>query len=198
MSIFYRRAIYKFPPFAIIHSQKGAPMSDAIPPAKKITMKTVVLYACGLVAGAVAAQLCFMFFLKADVAPRREAVAAVPAAVQPQVVPQQLPTPPVSGVVPTAAVPEVLPANPMNPANPESGLPLAHIPEQPESVSSAPPALALSGIFLADDSAYAIINDQVVKAGDKVKNCTVKMIGTSEVAVECQGEKVTLSTRSLR
>ena len=42
----------------------------------------------------------------------------------------------------------------------------------------------LSGVFFSEDEGYAIVNDQIVRAGDTIGGATVKQITLSEVVLE--------------
>jgi hypothetical protein len=62
---------------------------------------------------------------------------------------------------------------------------------EPQKVS--PLAFVLNGVFFSGDEGYALINNQIVKKGDKVKGATVKQITLEEVDLEWEGSLIKLS-----
>jgi len=56
-------------------------------------------------------------------------------------------------------------------------------------------ALVLNGIFFSGEEGYALINNQIVKAGEVVNGATVREINKEDVTLEAKGETFKLSTR---
>lgn len=64
----------------------------------------------------------------------------------------------------------------------------------PEEVrKTQPPELTLSGIVRSADSSFALINNRVVKIGDKISGATVMQISESEVELKIDDLKFKLS-----
>jgi len=57
-----------------------------------------------------------------------------------------------------------------------------------------PPPLALNGVFVSPDEKYAIINNQIVREGDKVDGATVLTISENKVDLDYNGLKISVST----
>ncbi len=55
--------------------------------------------------------------------------------------------------------------------------------------------LALNGIFFSQDEGYALINNRILKEGDKIENATITRITAEEVELNNNGLPVKLSTR---
>jgi type II secretory pathway component PulC len=55
---------------------------------------------------------------------------------------------------------------------------------QPEEKIELRESFVLNGIFFSDNEGYALINNQIVKAGDTIKGATVKDIKLNEVELE--------------
>lgn len=54
--------------------------------------------------------------------------------------------------------------------------------------------LVLNGIFFSQEEGYALVNNHIVKVGDKVEGALVKRIDVSEVELEVDGSSVRLNT----
>lgn len=63
------------------------------------------------------------------------------------------------------------------------------------SVSLGTRNLVLNGIFFSQDEGYALINNRIVKEGDKIDNLTVVRITAEEVELDNKGLSLKLSTR---
>lgn len=59
-------------------------------------------------------------------------------------------------------------------------------------LSAAAPNWLLSGIVFAPDGSYAIINDKIARAGDSVQGAKLEKIGSDEVVLNYQGQRITL------
>ncbi|OGX19194.1 MAG: hypothetical protein A3K83_07110 [Omnitrophica WOR_2 bacterium RBG_13_44_8b] len=53
----------------------------------------------------------------------------------------------------------------------------------------------LSGIFFSQNEGYALVNDKIVKNGDKVDGAVVKKVGLDEVELEQEGKTIKLYNR---
>ena len=53
----------------------------------------------------------------------------------------------------------------------------------------------LSGIFFSQNEGYALINNKIVKNGDKVGGAVVKKVGLDEVELEQEGKTIKLYNR---
>lgn len=62
-----------------------------------------------------------------------------------------------------------------------------------EPVLAPEPTLVLSGVFFEKDFGYALINNQIVKIGDKINQATVKLINLEGVELEFNGKPIKLS-----
>ncbi len=56
-----------------------------------------------------------------------------------------------------------------------------------------PPSFNLTGVFFSKDESYALINNQIVKKGDKIDGATVMEITVDEVVLESKGSTIKLS-----
>ena len=63
-----------------------------------------------------------------------------------------------------------------------------------ETQKEIPPALTLNGVFFSGSEGYALINNRVVKKGDKIDGATVVQIFLDEVDLEFGGSVIKLST----
>lgn len=90
------------------------------------------------------------------------------------------------------SIPE-LPALPKT-APPQQGQ--SSLPFPSESKKENYASLILNGIFFSENEGYALINNQIVKAGDEIEGAVVKRIDLNEVELERAGSVFKLSTRS--
>jgi len=58
----------------------------------------------------------------------------------------------------------------------------------------APPLLVLNGTFLSEGEEFAIINNQIVKAGDEIEGASVKKITVNAVELEFAGQVLRISS----
>lgn len=65
-------------------------------------------------------------------------------------------------------------------------------PAPAEPVRSSEPTLVLNGILFEQDKGYALINNQVLKVGDTIKEAKVQEISMEKVVLEFEGRKITL------
>jgi len=65
--------------------------------------------------------------------------------------------------------------------------------EEEESWEDLPSPLIVSGVFFSGDEGYALINNKIVKKGDRVGPATVGEISLQEVELENRGSVVKLS-----
>ncbi|MGA2774772.1 MAG: hypothetical protein ABSE81_01765 [Candidatus Omnitrophota bacterium] len=56
------------------------------------------------------------------------------------------------------------------------------------------PTLALNGIFFSGEESYALINNQIVKVGDKISGAVIKKISSDEVLLNFEGSEIKLTT----
>ncbi len=93
---------------------------------------------------------------------------------------------------------------PPSPVAEEVKPPEVSLPESAASVQ-APPAVAkseprmtftLNGIFFSGNEGYALIDNQIVKEGDTIRNARVTRIGLDEVELESEGKVINLSVNS--
>lgn len=54
-------------------------------------------------------------------------------------------------------------------------------------------SFSLNGVFFSENEGYALINNQIVKEGDKIDGATVMRIGLDEVELEFEGSTIKLS-----
>lgn len=85
----------------------------------------------------------------------------------------------------------------------KQGIPEA--PPPPTTASAVTPPLSvetarefgtnfvLNGVFFSEEGGYALVNNQIVKEGDKIDGATVKRITLDSVELEFQGRPLTLS-----
>jgi hypothetical protein len=57
-------------------------------------------------------------------------------------------------------------------------------------------SFVLNGVFFSENNGYALINNQIIKQGDKISGATVKRIGTDNVELDLGGKIIKLSTRA--
>lgn len=57
---------------------------------------------------------------------------------------------------------------------------------------AALPALALNGVFFSEDEGYALINNRIVKKGDRIEGATVMKISMEEVDLDFGGSVIKL------
>jgi len=57
-----------------------------------------------------------------------------------------------------------------------------------------PPPLVLNGVFISPNEKYAIINNQIVREGDKIDGATVLSIMESKVEVDYEGFKISITS----
>lgn len=77
----------------------------------------------------------------------------------------------------------------------EAPLPVALSPAiiaETETQPSAP-SFVLSGVFFSENKGYALINNRIVKEGDKIEGATVMRIALDEVKLELGGLIIRLS-----
>jgi len=73
---------------------------------------------------------------------------------------------------------------------PETG---ASLETKIETQKQSPPAFTLNGVFSSGEEGYALINNRVVKKGDKIEGATVVQISLDEVDLEFGGSIIKLS-----
>lgn len=73
------------------------------------------------------------------------------------------------------------------------GLPKETPLEVKPSVKESPPSFVLNGVFFSGDEGYALINNRIVKKGDKIDGATVVAISLDEVNLEAEGSIIKLS-----
>lgn len=95
--------------------------------------------------------------------------------------PKRKPTPPPAPVI-------AIPAKPPEPLVNE---------EKPVAPLPAPdPTLTLSGVFFQHGKGYALINNRILEAGDKIEGATIKEISLEKVALDFEGRIITLTNSS--
>lgn len=57
-------------------------------------------------------------------------------------------------------------------------------------------SFVLSGVFFSNNEGYALINNRIVKEGDKIDGATVRRIALGEAELELKGEVIKLSSNS--
>ncbi len=62
-----------------------------------------------------------------------------------------------------------------------------------EAKKEPPPAFTLSGVFFSGAEGYALINNRIVKQGDKIDGATIVQITLDEVVLEWDGSIIKLS-----
>ncbi len=62
-----------------------------------------------------------------------------------------------------------------------------------ETQKESPPSFTLNGVFFSGNEGYALINNRVVKKGDKIEGATVMQIFLDEVDLEFGGSLIKLS-----
>lgn len=79
--------------------------------------------------------------------------------------------------------------------------------KKPQFIETPPPVPAeakaepkesfiLNGVFFSNDEGYALINNRIVKEGDKIDGATVARIALGEAELELRGEVIKLSSSS--
>ena len=58
----------------------------------------------------------------------------------------------------------------------------------------AKPTLILNGVFSSGEESYALINNQIVKLGDKINGAVIKKITPEEVLLDSEGSEIRLPT----
>jgi len=56
------------------------------------------------------------------------------------------------------------------------------------------PTLILNGVFYSGEESYALINNQIVKTGDKISGAVIKKISPGEVLLNSEGSEISLTT----
>lgn len=90
---------------------------------------------------------------------------------------------PTPEAVKPVTVAEVSPAQTIAPITPE-------VKQEPQ------PSFTLNGIFFSGDEGYALINNQIVKAGDTIGEAVVRKISLDEVELDSEGKIIKLSTKA--
>ncbi len=67
-------------------------------------------------------------------------------------------------------------------------------PRGKNNASAEPPLLVLNGTFLSDGEEFAIINNQIVKAGDEIEGAAVKKISVNSVELEFSGRALRITS----
>ncbi len=62
-----------------------------------------------------------------------------------------------------------------------------------ETQKETPPSLTLNGVFFSENGGYALINNRIVKQGDKIGGATIVQIFLDEVDLEFNGSIIKLS-----
>ncbi|MDP2937944.1 MAG: hypothetical protein Q8N72_01675 [Candidatus Omnitrophota bacterium] len=62
-----------------------------------------------------------------------------------------------------------------------------------ETQKETPPSLTLNGVFFSGNEGYALINNRIVKQGDKIGGATIVQISLDEVDLEFDGSIIKLS-----
>lgn len=62
-----------------------------------------------------------------------------------------------------------------------------------ETQKENPPSFTLNGVFFSEDEGYALINNRIVKKGDKIEGATIVQISLGEVDLEFGGSIIKLS-----
>ena len=57
------------------------------------------------------------------------------------------------------------------------------------------PTFILNGVFSSGNESYALIDNQIVRIGDKIKGAVLKKITSEEVTLNFAGSEIKLSTR---
>ncbi len=65
-----------------------------------------------------------------------------------------------------------------------------------ETQKETPPAFTLNGVFFSGNEGYALINDRIVKKGDKISGATIVRILLDEVSLEFGGSTIKLSNNA--
>ncbi len=66
--------------------------------------------------------------------------------------------------------------------------------EDKEKAAAEPPLLILNGTLLSDGEQFAIINNQIVKAGDEIKGAEVIKISANSVELEFSGRTLRITS----
>ena len=56
------------------------------------------------------------------------------------------------------------------------------------------PTLILNGVFSSGEESYALINNQIVKTGDKINGAVIKKIAPEEVLLDYENSEIRLTT----
>ena len=56
------------------------------------------------------------------------------------------------------------------------------------------PTFILNGVFSSGEESYALINNQIVKLGDKISGAVIKKIAPEEVLLDSDGSEIKLTT----
>jgi len=65
-----------------------------------------------------------------------------------------------------------------------------------ETQKETPPVFTLNGVFFSGNEGYALINNRIVKQGDKIDGATVVQIFLDEVDLDFGGSIIKLSSSS--
>jgi len=168
----------------------GSGTQGVISEKQKTSLRIIAsLFLLVAILGAFAANKFFDFISKSERKSLLSGKAALLSPVKTQVslpVQAQVSLPVGAKVTSSAVLPIVKLAGPLA----VSGTP----PKLPEEVKKVqPPELTLSGIVHSSDSSFALINNRVVKIGDKVSGATVMKISENEVELKINDLKFKLS-----
>ena len=180
MSIIYD-ALKKVEEKIGVSKAAAASATAAPPPAAKKPKPKFPIYFLYLLIGGVGVFIAYLAFghfkvLAPNLKTKPQAIAKAPA-----------PTTTVT-VVPVAAQPQ---------SQPPQGTPVESTstpPSTPEEAKPLPP-LVLNGIFLSQDGAYALVNNQIIRQGDTLEGMKVTQITEAEVQLDNNGQTVKLSNR---
>lgn len=171
---------------------------SAVPVHTKDRIKVYAVYALTVVAGFVIVQCAFDYCSRTMLSPK---TAALPKPhVAAPVAPTHAPAP-ASIETPPAGIPAVRPV-----ALPTASTTVAPVAVQPPvapSVAPVPAAatapakpviepLSLQGVFIGGEDRYALINNRIVRTGDKIKGARINKIELQSVELDYEGTIVLL------
>lgn len=64
----------------------------------------------------------------------------------------------------------------------------------PETINESPPSFILNGVFSSEDECYALVNNKIVRVGDKIDGAEVLRIDLDAVELELNGSVIKLSS----
>ena len=95
-------------------------------------------------------------------------------------------------VKPTKQTKTILPVN--NAPKPPPQQQTQPLPAIVNTEAQAKPTFILNGIFSSGEESYALVNNQIVKLGDKISGAVIKKISPEEVLLDFEGSEIRLTT----